>query len=439
CDLLWQFSLSGLPQMLMLLLLTCGLFFAYQALEKSLDGRLAMGSMLVAGFFFCLMALAHWLAVWLVIGYAIFAAVALRPRGLGALLTGGMLMAFSAFFILRNMEWTGNPVGTAGLSVFGGLVGSEESLMRAAAPGDETYQILFQMKSLVLNITSNILRQADQLYVNLGSLLAAPMFFFSLLHSFKRPSIAHFRWLILLMWFFGVIGVAIFGQGGDGAVASNQIHILFAPIMAAYGLAFASILWSRLDLPAGGGNALLQYGHFVIIIFISAGPLMLQIPRQLKAGLSRQVKWPEWPPYFPKIHNVALHGYTTEEDVVVSDQPWAVAWYADRVSIWLPRKIDEFDQLEREVQEAEMSLSGVLVSPSSFEHNPLYAAQSFENLEEFAPLMLDAPSVAVSGGTFGGLRNEAEKLNGFNSRYPHAQPLFPGRMTYYASQKIEQD
>ena len=165
---MWKFSLSGLPQMLMLLLFSCGLFFSYQATEKTCDGQVAIGQILLAGMFFCLMALSHWLAVWMVLGFAIYTAVALRPKGLGALLVGVMLAVFSSYFVYKNVEWTGNPAGTAGSTIYGGLVGSEQSVMRALNPEGESYQIIYQMKSIILNVVKNILSQSNGFYNERG-------------------------------------------------------------------------------------------------------------------------------------------------------------------------------------------------------------------------------------------------------------------------------
>ena len=55
-----------------------------------------------------------------------------------------------------------------------------------------------------------------------GSIVVAPLFFLSLLHPFKRPEIAHFRWCILSMWLFGVMGMTIYGIP-EGILDPNQI------------------------------------------------------------------------------------------------------------------------------------------------------------------------------------------------------------------------
>ena len=82
------------------------------------------------------------------------------------------------------------------------------------------------------------------------------------------------------MWLFGAIGMAIFGLKAGSATDPNQLHVLFAPLFAAYGLAFVAILWSRLkfhtEIPP------LRNAHFVVAILISAGPMVLDLPRQIR-------------------------------------------------------------------------------------------------------------------------------------------------------------
>lgn len=435
CDLNWKFTHTGLPQMLMLLLFSCALFFIYRAVEASIDNRATIGSILLAAVFLALLALAHWLTLWISIGFVLYAAFFFRPKGAAALSVIGVILVFSLYFVGKNLEWTGSPAGTAGMSLYGGLLETEDNIMRTNDPSEETYAVLYNLNSLILNTTTSLLKQTDQLYSNLGAILAAPLFFFALLHPFKRESIAQFRWIILLMWFVGSIGMALFGLT-DQSTDANQLHILFSPIMTAYGLAFFSILWSRLEFTGAGG--LLRYGHFVIVILVSAGPLILSIPQAMRSGLvSDKQTRPVWPPYWPSILSRTLHEATSEKDIIFSDQPWAVAWYADRCSIWLPKKVSEFEYLEKLVEDhQELTSAGILMTPSSFKDNPLYKSGHFGGSEEFAALMLDGPSVGATAGGTRGLRSQAPLLSSVLARYPESKHLFPFRLVYYSKKPI---
>ena len=440
-DLMWQFTQTGLPQMLMLLLFSCALFFIYRALEASIENRVTIGSIIIAAVFLALLALSHWLTIWITLGFVIYAAFFFRPKGIAGLSVLGVLLVFSLYFIGKNMEWTGNPGGTAFLTLYGGLSESEQGIMRTSDPSEETYRVLYNLNSLLINTATNILRQTNLLYNNFGAIIAAPLFFFALLHPFKREAIAKFRWIVLLMWVMGALGMALFGLS-KSPVDPNQLHILFAPIMSAYGLAFMSILWSRIDLPDGStGSGLMRNGHFFIVVLVSAGPLILTIPNTLRQGLAiGGNQRPVWPPYWPPLLSTTLHDATAEDEIIFSDQPWAVAWYADRISIWLPRRIDEFEDLEKLAKDQNLETVGILVSPVSFEKNPLYSATPFGTKEEFAALMLDGTAINISENALGqgGLRMITPSLSKVMADYPEQRALFPYRITYYSKKPILQ-
>lgn len=437
-DLMWKFTQTGLPQMLMLMLFSCALFFIYRALESSVENRVAMGSIVTAAIFLALLALAHWLTIWLTLGFVIYAAFFFRPKGLAGLSVLGILLILSLYFVAKNIEWTGNPGGTAFLTLYGGLTESEANVMRTSDPSEETYRVLHNLNSLIINTTSNMLQQANLLYNNLGAIIAAPLFFLALVHPFKRESIAKFRWIVLLMWIMGVLGMALFGLS-ESSTDANQLHILFAPIMSAYGLAFLSILWSRIELPTG--SAIMRYGHFVIVIIVSAGPLILTIPKaiqsSLRTGLNQR---PVWPPYWPPLLSRTLHDVTTDEQIIFSDQPWAVAWYADRTSIWLPRKVSEFESLVELAEDQKLDVAGILLTPTSFENNPLYSPAPFGAGEEFAALMLDGTAIGITEGQIGrgGLRMRAPILRKVMVDFPENRHLFPMRMIYYSKKPVIQ-
>jgi len=435
-NLMWEFTHTGLPQMLMLLLFSCALFFIYRAVEATVEGKVALGPVLVAAVFFALLALAHWLSIWITIGFIIYAAFFFRPKGVAALAVLGILLAFSLYFVVKNLEWTGSPAGTAGLTLYGGLTESEDGIMRAVDTSDKTYTIIYNMNSLLLNTFRNILLQADSLYTNLGSIIVAPLFFFALLHPFKRASIARFRWIILLMWITGALGMAIFGLSSQ-PTGPNQLHILFAPIMAAYGLAFLSIIWGRMELTSGDGLA--RYGHFVLAVLISAGPLAFSIPEGIRTSLlSAGRPKTVWPPYWPPILSKTLHDETDEEALIFTDQPWAVAWYADRRAIWLPKKVSEFETLEELAEDQRLEIGGILLSPTSFEKNPLYQRGRFGLTEEFGAMMLDSVVTRLTGlGGVGNFSKSDPKLSGVaQNRYPFAVELFPGRVVFFSPKPL---
>jgi hypothetical protein len=119
-------------------------------------------------------------------------------------------------------------------------------------------------------------------------------------------------------------------------VQANDLHMLFIPLMTAYGLAFALVLWSRLEL----NFKLVRFGYLAAIFLISSLPFLAQFI-ELNSKAKGRV---QWPPYVPPFIAV-LNQWTSEREVIASDMPWAVAWYADRKSLWVPLTIKDFENL----------------------------------------------------------------------------------------------
>ncbi len=435
CEVFWNYSLSGLPQMLMLLLFSCGLYFAYRATEASTEGRIAMTPAIVAGIFFTLLALAHWMTVWISLGYILYAAIAFRPRGIVGISILGLLLVAGIGPMIRNIDITGSPFGTAFLTLYNGLGnGTETTVMRKSDLEAEP----LVLDGLIAKVLRTTLTPATDIIPLLAGIVVAPLFFLALLHPFKRKSIANFRWAILLMWVSTAFGLAFFGISTK-PLDPNQLHLLFAPIMTAYGLAFISILWTRLDFV--GSTPMLQNVHHFIIIGICALPLVLALPTKVRTGmhLSNRGGVPHWPPYYaPALNNDnGVKGFTTPKQVVFSDQPWAVAWYADRISIWLPPSREGFQKLETIANDLQTPVAGILISPSSHGSGPV---SDVANLyKDFTSLVLDGRVIMATYPPGIPINDKNTRIQDITRRYPYRQPLVGMDMIYYSEKATEQD
>ena len=357
CSLMWDFSKTGLPQMLMLFLFSFGCYFVYRAVEMSQENNSRPYIWIaLAGGFFVLLALTHWIAFWPFLGLVVFAAFYFRPRGAMALILLALFVGVTVLWGMRNSQICGNPLGSGFEALKIGLSDSTpSSVFRDVKYADQG----FQAKGLFGTLVANSVRQFSDIYKFLGAIAAAPLFFLSLIHPFKRREIADFRWCILSMWLFSVVGMTIYGIP-EGALDPNQIHLLFAPIMAGYGLAFLTVIWNRLGLESQGPLA--AQGHLIIVVLISAIPLLFNLPRDVKRGISTKSARANWPPYHPP-GLALLNEWVDEEKVIVSDMPWAVAWYSDRNALWLPKDREQFRELYDYAEENRTPFAGVLFSP----------------------------------------------------------------------------
>jgi 4-amino-4-deoxy-L-arabinose transferase-like glycosyltransferase len=379
CELLWHFAQSGFPHMLMLFLFTFSMYFLYKAIENAQEGKSALLWVALCGGFMGLLALSHWLTIWLFIGQFIFVALFFKPRGITAFLLLAVFLLIVAPWTIRNIAVSGTPVGSGVYAVYNGLAGwGEDFAMRNFDP-DRNPLSLVGMRQRV--ITSS-LSQVTTVYTSLGSIVAAPLFFLALLHPFRRPEIAIFRWAIVLMWVMGVLGMSLFGLT-MGEIDFNQLHILFIPLMTAYGLAFLSVLWTRMGLPTQ--YQLVRNGHFIIVLVLSAAPLLMTMPGKTLLNLRTKGR-PAWPPYVAN-YIAMLGDWTEENEVVVADMPWAVAWYADRVSLWLPSTRDQYDELSRYGAKRGTPFAGMYFSPISINERLSTGVMSGE-YEEWADMIL---------------------------------------------------
>ncbi|MCX6879688.1 MAG: glycosyltransferase family 39 protein [Verrucomicrobia bacterium] len=428
CESFWNYSLSGLPQMLMLLLFSCAIYFVYRAVEAASEGRIAMTPAIIAGVFFTLLALTHWMTVWIALGYIIFAAIAFRPRGVVAAAILLLILIPAAFVMVRNSGISGSPFGTAYLTLYNGLAGSEDEVMRTVNLQDN-----LNLNGLFSKIIRVSLLQASDIIPLLAGIVVAPLFFISLLHPFKRQPIATFRWAIFLMWCTTAVGLAFFGVSPKG-LDPNQLHLVFAPIMTAYGLAFIAILWSRLDFVIATPS--LANVHYFVVVILCALPLVLALPDKIKAGIQNRDKggFPHWPPYYAPALNLRLKKIVPENQITFSDQPWAVAWYADRISIWLPPDHEGFEKLDNIATELNTSSAGILITPSSYGLNGMLDISA--KYKDFTSLVIDGQALVATAPTMTSLYDKDPKIAAALKRYPYRIPLLGYFMTFYGEKPV---
>ena len=102
-----------------------------------------------------------------------------------------------------------------------------------------------------------------------------------------------------------------------------------------------------------------------------------------------------WPYYYPR-GLASIHSCVDEKEVIVTDIPWATAWYADRVSIWLPKNKKQFYELMKYSRDKNEEIAGILITPTSL-HQPLMNIIGGEN-EDWQDIILRLPVSARSGG-----------------------------------------
>lgn len=324
CDPLWQYALSGLPQMLMLLLLNATIYVFVRALQAQENNERIDLWLGLTGAGFGLLALSHALTLWMFVPALAAAAVFFRARARALLLIAVPFAVLYLPWLIRTAVISGNVGGAAIYAALDGVVHSEAGHMRRLALDVENIGPgYFRNK-----IAGNAIAQLSRVFEYLGYSAVAFMFFASLLHRFRRSETSAVRWVLLAMWAGAALGMAMYGVKEQDGVAANQIQILFVPLMTCYGLAFLLVLFNRREIAL----PIARTGFLALLFVLCAAPMWLSLFFGARKMLVR------WPPYVPP-YIAVLNQWMQPDEIIATDMPWAVAWYADRRALWLPETV----------------------------------------------------------------------------------------------------
>jgi len=143
---------------------------------------------------------------------------------------------------------------------------------------------------------------------------------------------------------------------------------------------------------------------------------------------------PHWPPYFAPALNLGLGKWLTNQQICFSDQPWAVAWYADRISIWLPSSRLDFVELENTAADLETPVGGILISPCS--HGSGNATEVAEKYKDFTSLVMDGRIFLATYPPGLSIYDKDKKIEEITRRYPFRATLVGMDMVYYSDRTL---
>jgi hypothetical protein len=370
-DQFWQFSLSGLPQMLLLFLISCSLWCLAKAVIARVNGRNPYAWLLLIGLFQGALALAHPITFWISGATWVFCFAYFRPRPLGALLPGLVCLALFSIWIVRDLQVSKTPFGISPFALLDHVGYSETGWMRL--DGFDRSGITLQ--AFRARAITNFNEHLRSFYGLLGGISVAPFFFAALLYRFKRPEVNSFKWLLLLMLLGAMAGSVLIGTNAL-AIDPNQTLILLGPSLAIYGFAMVLVLLSRLDL----GLDIYRHATYAAF-FLATG---------LPGVLGFWVSGPriQFPPYVPTAMQL-IGTWTKPDEIVASDMPWAIAWYSDRKSLWLPWTRNEFYKYH-DFESLGAPIVGLYLTPISRDSNFMSDIVNGE-YKEWATILLGLP------------------------------------------------
>lgn len=332
CELLWRFSVSGLSTNLALLLVVC-LAWCLVRLEAEgrnpvPNGRAILAWALLTGVVTGLLGLTRYSCVALLIPVALFCLwVAPGRRGPAAALAVAGCLVVLGPWLARNYAWCGHPFGVAGYA----LHMDGEEVTDAVFPGNRLERTLEPnvtqigvddyLRKLLVNSAEIVRNEVPCLG---GSWLTA-FFLAGLLLRFQNPALGRLRLFTLLS-----LGVLVVVQALGKTHLSvecpvtntENLMVLLVPLVFIYGAAFFFTLLDQIQF------GFLEMRKFVIGFAALVGCASLVFA--LLPPRSIPIVYPPYMPYYIQESAKLLQ----KSELMMSDMPWAVAWYGDRTCIW---------------------------------------------------------------------------------------------------------
>lgn len=332
CELLWDFSFSGLSTIFLLVifleLVRRLLAFAEAAREpvpahpKLLLLALAIGALAGLG------ALTRYAFGWILLPVVVYVLLAGGPRrwtyALSAL---GAALVLLVPWLLRNYSVCGLPFGTAGYALLEGT---------QYFPGNELTQSLhphleraWLIKPYWHKFWPNFGTILSQDWPRLGGSWVTMLFFASLLVNFRSPAVRRLRYFLLLSLVVFTMAQAL-GRTElttqSPVLTSENLLVLLLPLILMYGAVFFLTCLDQVDLPVVEFKVQLRY--FAMIAFI----LLMSLPT-IGRRFSEKANPLAFPPYYPPEIQTIAH-WMKPNELIMSDVPWAVAWYGHRQCVW---------------------------------------------------------------------------------------------------------
>jgi hypothetical protein len=178
-------------------------------------------------------------------------------------------------------------------------------------------------RMVAVKMFPNMEKAVENGFKNIGGNFIMVFFLAGLLHPFRRRDVTR-----VLRCGLVALALALLVCAATDAVAGGLME-LFYPLAVIFGVAVFWIMFDRLALETRLKQAA------VVLIFVAANALPLVL--ELLPPAAR-------PPY-PPLNSawvVKFKDWYGPDEQIASDMPWAVAWYADRRSVWTPWTMQEF-------------------------------------------------------------------------------------------------
>jgi len=329
CELLWRFSMSGLSTQLLLLiflgLIWCLVWLESEEREPARGPRAQLWLAGAAGLLLGLGLLTRYAFGFLLIPVLVYLGVvcARRRVQLLAITLGVFLLAVSPWMV-RNVVVSRTPFGTASYALFETTYSfPENKLLRSLSPSFQKMGLRPFVFKLAVN--SREILQND--LPKLGGSWVSALFLTGLLLGYRSPALRRLRYFLLgtLLVLVVVQALGRTQLSADSPVVNGEnLLILTVPLVFLFGTGLFFQLLDQMSFRTR------ELRHVVIgaFGFLACLPMVYVF-------LPPKTSPVAYPPYYPPMIQRASGWMKEDELLMMSDIPWAVAWYGDCQCIWL--------------------------------------------------------------------------------------------------------
>jgi hypothetical protein len=330
-EIFWRFSMSGLPTILLALIFVW-IIWSLATMEKRTREQTATNgwfySMSIAlGALLALGALTRYSFGWLLLPVIIYAVAFFGARrGASTAIIIIVFLLALAPWSYRNYRICGQPLGIAQFAAVEQTMVFPNDRLQRSMPQN----LRFDLNKISLDQYWKKLGQGirdivrDQI-PKLGGSWVTALFLVGLLAPFRNPGLSRLRWFLLAsMALFAVVqslGRTRLSELSPELTSENLL-VLLTPLVFMYGIA---LFYSFIDQIAFD---FAPYRTAVISVFV----VIVSAPLLLTLVGGRAIPF-AFPPYYPPY--IREHaGWLAEDELSMSDIPWAMAWYGDRTCLW---------------------------------------------------------------------------------------------------------
>ena len=333
-DLFWRFSVSGLSTMLLAVIFLgivwCIILLeAHERTEQHRVGR-AIGLSAATGALVALGGLTRYSFAWMLLPVLVFLLVYVgRRRWLVSSVAVVTCLLLMTPWLIRNHQLSGTWFGTSGYAMYEGTQHFQGNrLERMLGPELETDLGRVSFEHIVRKLVVNSGEILQNQVIQLGGNWLSAFFLVGLLIPFRSPSLNPLRVFAL-----SCLAVFIVVQAGgqthltalSPAVNSENLLPILAPLIFVFGAGAFFVLLDQTYFP------LPQLRFLAVFLFgiVASAPLLYTLAPPLPANGPIA-----YPPYNPRgIQYISR--FLEGRELMMSDMPWAVAWYGDRRCVWV--------------------------------------------------------------------------------------------------------